>query len=177
MQNYPVLKERSKGQTAISVSLSRNVLAQIDDRAKDLGIGRSRYLVWLAQHDLAKGGELLVPLLKNLPQPTPAEPPLPPSDPDELAKFLKFAIPALDQTERNLSNPAAAQQVPAPAESDTEAAVWDFFMEEREEILALKWIESQKANTDIGWENAIQIWTQKHRRAWVKDHPPHLPPQ
>jgi hypothetical protein len=171
------LKERSKDQTAISVSLPKPVLSQIDQRAKDLGIGRSRYLVWLAQHDLAKGGELTVPLLKNLPQSGNGEPPLPPANPEELAKFLRFAIPALDDFHRNLGNPGALQAVASPAEPETDAAVWQFFLEEREEILKLKWIESQKAGRDIGYEQAIQIWLQLHRRSWVGDHPPQLPTQ
>jgi hypothetical protein len=171
------LKERSKDQTAISVSLPKPVLSQIDQRAKDLGVGRSRYLVWLAQHDLAKGGELTVPLLKNLPQSGLVEPPLPLASPEELAKFLRFAIPALDDFHRNLGNPAALQAVASPAEPETDAAVWEFFLEEREEILKLKWIESQKAGQDIGYEQAIQIWMQHHRRSWVRDHPPQIPPQ
>ncbi len=170
------MKERSKDQIAISVSLPKPVLSQIDQRAKDLGIGRSRYLMWLAQHDLAKGGELTIPLLKHLPQSVPAEPPLPPANPEELAKFLKFAIPALDEFHRNLGNPAALQAVAAPSENEADEAVWEFFLEEREEILKLKWIESQKAGRDIGYEQAIQIWMHHHRRSWVKDHPPHLPP-
>jgi len=168
------LKDRASDQTAISISLPRVVLEQIDGRAKDLGIARSRYLVWLAQHDLAKGGELSIPLLKNLPQTAPIEPPLPPDNPAELAKFLKFAIPALESFKRNLGKPAGAEAIAAPSETDADAAVWEFFLEEREEILKLKWIESQKAGHDIGWERAIQIWMQEHRGPWVKDHPPHL---
>jgi hypothetical protein len=170
------LKERSKDQAAISVSLPKAVLAQIDDRASDLRVSRSSYLVWLAQHDIAKGGELTIPLAKKLPPPTRTEPPLPPDDPAELAKFLKSAIPALDDFKRNLGNPADAQAIAPPSETEADAEVWEFFIEEREEILKLKWIESEKAGADIGWERAIQIWTDKHRRSWVKDHPPHLPP-
>ena len=169
------LKERSKDQTAISVSLPKPVLSQIDQRAKDLGVGRSRYLVWLAQHDLAKGGEMTVPLMKNLPSSAAVEPPLPPANPEELAKFLRFAIPALDDFQRNLCNPGAPCGTDLPAESETDKAVWQFFVEEREEILKLKWIESQKAGQDIGYEKAIQIWMKNHRSSWVKHHPPNLP--
>jgi len=170
------LKDRSSDQTAISVSLPRDVLAKIDERAKDLGVARSRYLVWLAQHDLAKGGELAIPLRKNLPATTPVEPPLPADNPEELAKFLKFAIPALESYQRNLTNPAEAQAIAPPSETEADAAVWAFFLAERDEILKLKWIESEKAGQDIGWERAIQIWMREHRGFWVKDHPPHLPP-
>jgi hypothetical protein len=174
--NPLAVKERSKDQTAISVSLPKSVLAQIDGRAGGLGVGRSRYLVWLAQHDIAKGGDLTIPMLNKLPPPAQNEPPLPADDTIELARFLEFAIPALDEFMRNLANPAAAQTVAPPSETGAEAAVWEFFLTEREEILKLKWIESEKARRDIGWEQAIQIWMHDHRRSWVKDHPPHLPP-
>ena len=103
------------------------MLSQIDQRAKDLGVGRSRYLVWLAQHDLAKGGELTVPLLKNLPPSGLAEPPLPPDRPDELAKFLKFAIPALDDFNRNLGNPGAIQSVTLPPGARSRCRGMEFF--------------------------------------------------
>ena len=172
----PPVKERSKDQTAISVSLPKSILAQIDDRANDLGVGRSRYLVWLAQHDIARGGDLTIPLVKKLPPPVPNEPPLPTDDTIELARFLQFAIPALDEFTRNLGNPAAASAIAPPTENEAEIAVWEFFLTEREEILKLKWIESEKARRDIGWEQAIRIWMHDHRRSWVKDHPPHLPP-
>ena len=56
------------------------------------------------------------------------------------------------------------------------SALYREFLAERDEILKLKWIESEKAGQDIGWEKAIQIWMREHRGFWVKDHPPHLPP-
>ena len=42
---------------------------------------------------------------------------------------------------------------------------------QREEIEKYKWLESEKAGTDIGWERARQEWLDKHfaewkRRAW-----------
>lgn len=42
------------------------------------------------------------------------------------------------------------------------------FLAEREEILKHKWIESEKAGRDIGWEAALLDWTIKHRAAWRK---------
>ena len=77
---------------------------------------------------------------------------------------------------RNLENPAAADTIAPPSDTEADAAVWEFFLTEREEIVKLKWIESQKAGHDIGWKKAIEIWMHDHRRSWVKDHPPHLPP-
>jgi len=40
------------------------------------------------------------------------------------------------------------------------------FSAERDEILRHKWIESEKAGQDIGFEKALLDWTIKHRSAW-----------
>lgn len=38
-----------------------------------------------------------------------------------------------------------------------------------EEIQKYKWIESEKAGQDIGWERARQEWLQKHFPAWKQN--------
>src|SRR4029077_11740830 len=40
------------------------------------------------------------------------------------------------------------------------------FLAEREEILRHKWIESEKAGHDIGFERALLDWIVKYRSAW-----------
>ena len=40
------------------------------------------------------------------------------------------------------------------------------FLAERQEILCHKWIESEKAGYDIGFERALLDWILKHRSAW-----------
>jgi hypothetical protein len=42
------------------------------------------------------------------------------------------------------------------------------FLAEREEILCHKWIESEKAGYDIGFERALVDWILKYRSAWCK---------
>jgi hypothetical protein len=42
------------------------------------------------------------------------------------------------------------------------------FQAEREEILKHKWIESEKAGYDIGFERALTDWIIKHRSNWRK---------
>ena len=42
------------------------------------------------------------------------------------------------------------------------------FQAEREEILKHKWIESEKAGHDIGFEQALTDWIVKHRSKWRK---------
>lgn len=40
------------------------------------------------------------------------------------------------------------------------------FLAEREEIMRHKWIESEKAGSDIGFEHALTDWIVKHRSKW-----------
>jgi hypothetical protein len=40
------------------------------------------------------------------------------------------------------------------------------FLAERAEILKHKWIESEKAGRDIGFEKALLDWIVKHRSNW-----------
>ena len=40
------------------------------------------------------------------------------------------------------------------------------FLAEREEILRHKWIESEKAGRDIGFEAALTDWIMHHRTGW-----------
>lgn len=42
------------------------------------------------------------------------------------------------------------------------------FQAEREEIMKHKWIESEKAGYDIGFEQALTEWIIKHRSKWRK---------
>jgi len=48
-----------------------------------------------------------------------------------------------------------------PARSD-----YAEFLAERDEILRHKWIESEKAGRDIGFEQALVDWIRNHRDAW-----------
>lgn len=46
------------------------------------------------------------------------------------------------------------------------------FLAEREEILKHKWIESEKAGEDIGYERALTEWIMKHKSKWRKARQP-----
>lgn len=56
-----------------------------------------------------------------------------------------------------MSDPA-----PAPAPDGDYAR----YLAERDEILRHKWIESEKAGRDIGFEQALVDWIRHHREAW-----------
>ena len=43
------------------------------------------------------------------------------------------------------------------------------FLAERDEILKHKWLESEKAGHDIGFEHALTDWIVKHRSRWRKN--------
>lgn len=49
------------------------------------------------------------------------------------------------------------------------SALYREFQAEREEILKHKWIESEKAGHDIGFERALTDWIIKHRSQWRKE--------
>lgn len=41
----------------------------------------------------------------------------------------------------------------------------------REEVERHKWIESEKAGYDIGFEKAAEDWLSRYSQQWLKDHP------
>lgn len=45
---------------------------------------------------------------------------------------------------------------------------YEEYLAELDEIRRYKWIESQKANEDIGFEKALVEWVGKYRDSWVK---------
>jgi hypothetical protein len=58
-----------------------------------------------------------------------------------------------------------------PSEDDQaqfvkDSALYKEFLAERAEILKHKWIESEKAGKDIGFEKALLDWIVKHRSNW-----------
>jgi hypothetical protein len=57
---------------------------------------------------------------------------------------------------------------PAPETSDLvkNSVLYKEFLAEREDILKHKWLESEKAGHDIGFEKALLDWIVKHRSAW-----------
>ena len=46
------------------------------------------------------------------------------------------------------------------------SALYQEFLAEREEILKHKWLESEKAGHDVGFEKALLDWIVNHRATW-----------
>ena len=65
------------------------------------------------------------------------------------------------------ADPAATE----PPESLAEKEFWNDLLDERDKIVRLKWIESQKAGHDIAFREAIPRWL-KDRPKWRAVHPP-----
>lgn len=63
--------------------------------------------------------------------------------------------------------------VRAPEELFRNSSLYREFQAEREEILRHKWIESEKAGHDIGFERALTDWILKHRSKWRKTRQSH----
>ena len=58
-----------------------------------------------------------------------------------------------------------------------ESLLYKEFLAEREEILRHKWIESEKAGFDVGFEKALLDWLVKHRPEWRRKRQEQLRPQ
>jgi hypothetical protein len=46
------------------------------------------------------------------------------------------------------------------------SVIYREFLAERDEILKHKWIESEKAGRDVGFEHALLDWASTHRAQW-----------
>ena len=51
--------------------------------------------------------------------------------------------------------------------SMTKKCIYSKFTDMKNEILKHKWIESEKVGKDIGFEQALVDWVNKHRTGWV----------
>jgi len=68
----------------------------------------------------------------------------------------------------------SAENLPAQGNGDLvrNSSLYREFQAEREEILKHKWIESEKAGYDIGFERALTDWIVNHRAKWRRTRQP-----
>ena len=45
-------------------------------------------------------------------------------------------------------------------------SLYQQYLDEREEVLRHKWLESERAGRDIGFERALMDWVLNHRTKW-----------
>ena len=67
-------------------------------------------------------------------------------------------------------NTASPEKPPSSTTKDAElvtnSILYKEFLAEREEILRHKWLESEKAGHDIGFEKALLDWIVRFRSSW-----------
>ena len=51
----------------------------------------------------------------------------------------------------------------------SKSSLYQEFLAERDEIMKYKWIESEKAGFDIGFERALLDWIRNHRDTWKEN--------
>ena len=64
---------------------------------------------------------------------------------------------------KNLAMRASTEEQPQFVKN---SVLYKEFLGEREEILKHKWIESEKAGADIGFEKALLDWIVRYRSNW-----------
>lgn len=67
---------------------------------------------------------------------------------------------------KNKQTPPAHTSVESGNNFAQRSSLYQEFLAEREEILRHKWLESEKAGKDIGFERALLDWIRKHRESW-----------
>ena len=60
------------------------------------------------------------------------------------------------------------KQTPRNTDLVKNLSLYKEFQAEREEILKHKWIESEKAGYDVGFDQALVDWIVNHRPSWRK---------
>lgn len=63
-------------------------------------------------------------------------------------------------------NSSSASSSASRNDAVKDSLLYKEFLAEREEILRHKWIESEKAGHDIGFEKALLDWIVRHRSTW-----------
>ena len=82
--------------------------------------------------------------------------------------IARCSVSRVQSSGSNGSSPENSSQRFPDSELLRNSLLFREFTAEREEILRLKWIESEKAGHDIGMERAVTDWVVHHRSDWKK---------
>jgi hypothetical protein len=74
----------------------------------------------------------------------------------------------VDRIQKHVDMSIKASEATSGSDLLRNSSLYREFQAEREEILKHKWIESEKAGYDIGFERALTDWIIKHRSKWRK---------
>lgn len=72
----------------------------------------------------------------------------------------------MSSTPDSASHSVSAAKAESKGQGSKESLLYKEFLAEREEILRHKWIESEKAGHDIGFEKALLDWIVRFRATW-----------
>ncbi len=78
-------------------------------------------------------------------------------------------IDAILSLNKNLDIMGTYKDISKPSGGDfvlSKSSTYQEFLAEREEIMRHKWLESEKAGHDIGFEKALMDWAVNHREKW-----------
>jgi hypothetical protein len=81
---------------------------------------------------------------------------------------VDFVSVTIQRNQKTLDMPPNASEATSGTDLLKNSSLYREFQAEREEILKQKWIESEKAGHDIGFERALTDWIIKHRSKWRK---------
>ena len=59
---------------------------------------------------------------------------------------------------------------PSSEKPSEPTSLYQDFLAERDEILKYKWIKSEEAGHDVGFETALVEWALSHRETWKKEY-------
>ena len=81
---------------------------------------------------------------------------------------LSFRSRVLNMGDRQKPNAHMSTDVSSGNDLVKNSSLYKEFQAELNEILRHKWLESEKAGRDIGFEQALTDWIMKHRSKWRK---------
>ena len=88
---------------------------------------------------------------------------------ETVGKVLAVSQDTHDVVEHDMKNKKSQTREGELPDFVKDSALYREFLAEREEILKHKWIESEKAGRDIGFEQALVDWKVKHSAQWKKN--------
>lgn len=79
---------------------------------------------------------------------------------------MRFFVEKLAKRKTNMAVKRRKLVSPQPNLQLSRSDIYQEYLAERDEVLRHKWLESEKAGYDIGYERALVDWIMNHREKW-----------
>ena len=79
---------------------------------------------------------------------------------------MRFFVGKSAQRKTNMAVKRRKLVSPQPNLQLSRSDIYQEYLAERDEVLRHKWLESEKAGYDIGYERALVDWIMNHREKW-----------